>query len=234
MEFVAQHPVEIIIGVCIMLGIVLGIMGAAVIIVMGDKITNIHGSRAGFDIYTNDIVVWSEVVDVIEQIDLDTEKSICKVTIGLTIIDPEKYSMSTESIVVNLKANLPLILAVYENHHTREISSGIDTYIENKVYAVLESVKMWKKHFPELTENEVYRYTCHWIKKLTQNLRKACITKIAYYQSQIERKDISKPLKTILENCLSKNNVYVQRIDELSERSDIAIHSSILLQQKQS
>ena len=225
-SIITNHATAIILGVSIMFGII----GAAVVYVMGNKITSVHMSRTGVAIYSNDIGVWSEIIDEIERIDSNTRKNMCMATSSMMLVDAMSHNLSAESVLVNLKANQPLFHAVYENHHTREIvDGGVDTYIENKTYAVLESVRIWKGKFPEISEGHARHYACLWVKKLTQILQRACSEKIAFYKSQKKRKDMSDPLKAMITERIERNEHYIECINELSERSDIAIHSSVLL-----
>jgi hypothetical protein len=76
------------------------------------------------EIHTNDVSVWSKIVDKIERIDASTCKSIRKATTGLMIIDPDPYNLSAEAMLVIREANQPLVYAAYENHHTRALLAG--------------------------------------------------------------------------------------------------------------
>jgi len=209
-------------------------VGITLIIVLRDKISGVHVSRAGLEIRTNDVPAWSKIVDKIERIDADTAKSIRKATARLMVIDPEKYGMSPESMLVIREANQPLIYAAYENHHTRELKANADVYLADKAHDVLDAVRIWRKHFPGLTDEKCDAFACHWLKKiLLPNLRRACDIKVIYYNSQLKRSNISKTVKEILIGCRDKNLDYIQIIDQLATRPDIGEKSSIFLRLKQ-
>lgn len=198
------------------------------IIVLRDKISGVHVSHAGVEIRTNDVPVWSKIVDRIEQIDSSTCKSIRKATTGLMILDPEKYGMSAEAMLAIREANLPLIYAAYENHHTRELDADADVYLSDKAHDIAAAVRVWKKQFSELTDEKSEAFVYHWLKKiLLPNLRRACTEKVAYYITEIGRNDVSNTVKEILTVCRNKNMDYIQCIDKLATRSDIGEKSSI-------
>ena len=81
-----------------------------------DRITGVTISRTGLQMHTNDVSVWSKIVDKIERIDASTCKSIRKATTRLMIIDPEKYGMSAEVMLMIREANMPLVYAAYFVH----------------------------------------------------------------------------------------------------------------------
>jgi hypothetical protein len=220
---------HVIISLAVMVSAI-SIVAITLLIVLRDKISGVHVSRAGVDIHTNDVSVWSEVVDRIERIDASTCKVIRKATTRLTILDPEKHAMSPETMLVIREANLPLIYAAYENHHTREIESDADTYIADKAQDISEAINIWRKQFPELTDERCHAFACHWLKKiLLPNLRKACGEKTAYYTSQFEQTDVSNTVKTILTSCRNKNLAYIQCIDRLAMSPDITEPSSLFI-----
>jgi hypothetical protein len=229
-EFIEYFIVPITIA-CTVVGSV-GVV--ALVWALKDKLSSIHVSRSTFDIHTNDILVWTETTDEIGRIDAQTRKAVRKATTSLMIIDPETYDTSAEASLVVWKANVPLIYSAYENHHTRELAvdGGAEAYIADKIHDIAESLQILRKQFPKLTDKTIDSYTLFWIRKiLIPNLRRACVEKITHYQSQIKRNDISKPLKFIFENCLTKNEQYILHFDELVERSDIQIQSSIFHKQ---
>jgi hypothetical protein len=195
-----------------------------------DRISGVFVSKTGVQIHTNDVPVWSRIVDRIERIDSNASKSIRKATTRLMILDPDKYGMSAEVMLVNRDTNQPLIFAAYENHHTRElISDSGKTYLADKTHDISESVRIWKKHFPELTDKVAENHVCVWLKSaLLPNLRRACVEKVTYYSKQIDRFDVSKTLKEILVGCRDKNLLYIKCIDALLLRPDIRDSSSII------
>jgi hypothetical protein len=231
-ELISQFivPITIVTSVVGSVGI------ATLIFVLRDKISGVYLSRSSLEIRTNDVPEWSKIVDRIERIDSNTCKTVRKATVGLMVIDPEIYGMSPEAMLVIREANLPLIYATYENHHTRElVSDGGDVYLADKANDILDAVQVWKQRFPELTYERAEAFVCHWFKKiLIPTLRRACMEKVAYYSSLIDGNDVSKTIKTILEGCRQKNLNYIHCIDELSKRSDIAEKSAIFFQTQNS
>ena len=203
------------------------------IIVLRDKISGVHVSRAGVEIRTNDVPAWSKIVDRIEQIDANTAKSIRKATARLMIVDPEKYATSPEAMLVIRDANLPLIYAAYENHHTRELESDATAYLADKAQDISEAVQMGKQFIPELTDERCEAFACHWLKKiLLPNLRKACNEKVLYYTLQLERNHISGTVTAMLIWCRNKNLVYLKCIDQLTTCPDIGAKSSVFIRPK--
>jgi hypothetical protein len=227
-EIISQFIVPITIVAC-----VVGSVGiATLIIVLKDKIAAVHVSRSGLQMHTNDVPVWSGIVDEIKQFDAIAHTSIRRATERLMLIDPEKHGMSIDAMFIILLANQPLLAAAFENHHTREIASdGGDIYLANKTNDILALVKMWKTHFSELTKERIESFVCHWFKEIVSIIvRRTCLEKIAFYSKQIKRGDVSKTIKEILERCRDKNVGYIEDIDRLAERSDIAEKSTIFLQ----
>ena len=209
----------------------LSMVAITLIIVLRDKISNVYVSRTGFEIRTNDVPVWSKIEDKIDRIDSSTCKSIRKATTALEILNIEKNGMSTEAMLINEKANQPLVHAAYENHHTRELDADADAYLADKASDIFKAVRIGKQHFSELTEENSNAFACYWFKKvLLPNLRRACAEKVGYYTSQSERSDISNTIKEMLTVRRKKNEKYIKCIDELATRSDIAEKSSIFYQ----
>ena len=188
-------------------------------------------SRAGFELHMNDLQVWSGIVGELHDKDLETCKSIRKGTTGLKILDSETYGISAETMIVNRKAIEPLICAAYENHHTREITNNKgEVYIANKANEIYESVKIFQKQFPVLTEKMADCFAYHWVQNiLVRNLRKACNEKIELYKNYLNRKDVSKSIKDILSGLLKKNEEYIELIKELSDLSDIKAKTGIFM-----
>jgi len=135
-------------------------------------------------------------------------------------------------MLVNREATQPLIYAAYENHHTRELSAdGGDLYITDKARDIFVAIRVWQKHFPELTADLAECHACQWVKKvLIPNLRKACTEKVAFYSKQSEQNDISKTIKNILVGCRAKNLHYIACIDELAASSALREKSNVFYQ----
>ena len=198
------------------------------IIVLRDKISGIYVSRWSLEIRMNFIMVWSKIVDKIERIDMNTSKSVRKATNRQMILDPEKYGMSTAVMLVIEKANQPLVNAAYENHHTRELEADTAAYLSDKVHDILEGVQIWKKNFPELTDERVEAFAYHWLKTiLLPKLRRACIEKVTYYTSKINGRDVSNGVKEMLTGYRDKNLRYIEMIDKLAACPNVGEKSAI-------
>jgi hypothetical protein len=197
-------------------------IGTAWLFGLKGKISDIVLSRTGLRIHTNSGMVVYELTIKNEPIDSSTQKNMRRATEGLTILPPEKYGTSTEVMLINMKANQPLLYASYENHHTRELrANGSDHYFEDKVSDVLAAVRYWMRKYPELlvlTESHV----CLWTKKvLIPNLRKACDAKLEYYRTLYKRKDIIESLRDEAKEWIAKNEKYIVCIEALADRPDI-------------
>ena len=197
-----------------------------------DRISGVYVSRSSLEIRTNDIPVWKQIAHKIEQIDSNTRKTVRRGTMGLAIIDPALFGKSAEAMLVIRDANFPLFCATHENHHTRELLlDGGDVYLAEKANDIWEAVRDRNETFPGLTFDRAEALVCHWFKKiLIPTLRRACDAKVEYYATQINSRDVSKAIKADLEICRKKNLEYIGRIDELSQRSDIAEKSAIFYQ----
>ena len=107
--------------------------------------------------------------------------------------------------------------------------NGIERYIADKVHDVSIVIQIWRAKFPELTDELIEIHVYRWIKKaVIPNLRRACSEKLNHYHTQLDRDDMSTPLKTIIQRCIKKNKNYLVRIDEMSELSDIQNQSTII------
>ena len=223
-EFFEPH---VIISLAVIVGS-LSTIAITLIVVLRDKISGLHISRSGIEIRTNDTMVWSKIVDKIERIDANTSKSIRKATTRQMMLDPEKYGMSAEAMLVIRDANQPLVNAAYENHHTRELKANADAYISDKAHDIFDAVQIWRKHFPELTGERSKAFACHWLKViLLPNLRRACIEKVAYYSLRLEQGGVSNSVREMLTRCHDKNLEYIKCIDKLANCPTIAEKSSI-------
>ena len=210
----------IIIVVCL-IAVVLG----RIVYYLRDVISDIEFTRLGFTLRVDNSQINTEMFEEINRIDSEDASSMRKATTSITLFDPEKYNTSEKvllALLINREANMPLVYAVYENHHTRAIAveNGVEKYIADKVYDVSASLRVWKKRFPEITDALIEEYVYRWIKKIAVPfLRNACNEKINYYKSLLERKDIRKPLKEKVTALLRKNIYYTKCIDELYQRS---------------
>ena len=186
------------------------------------KISDIVLSRSGLRIHTNSGMVVYEMMGKIDQIDTTTKIAMRKATESLTVLPAEKYGTSMDVMLINLKANSPLLYASYENHITRELrANGADRYIEEKTNEVLMEIRFWAQQYPELpqlTENLV----CLWTKRaLIPNIRRACHDKLEYYRKLHDRTDIIESLRDEAKGWIEKNEKYLECIDKLSKRSDV-------------
>ena len=198
------------------------------------RISRVSISRSGAEIDTCDRSIAAEIRMTIDQIDASARKSIRKSTVGLMILDPDKYDMSTESLLAVQAANLPLIYASYENHHTRALDSeGAGVYISDKSSDVLQAVSPFRRHFPELTNEAIDSYVHRWIKNILIPMQlQACRAKVDFYQSMNKRKDVSKAIKEENNYCIEKNVRYIGNFNELSELSDIRNRTAIFNQKE--
>jgi len=222
MEWIEGH--RVVFGVIVLVGLI--------VYFLRDRITWMSITSKGIEVRTSNEQIWRETIrDEVERIDTNTCRSIRKITTRLAILDPNKYGMSTEVMLVNYEANLPLIFATYENHHTREIAvkDGVDNYITDKKHDVSVAVQIWKEKFPELTDELIETHVYRWIKKgVIPNVQRACYNKLAYYNSQMELKEINKPVKEMMQRCVAKNEHYLDCIKELLTQSDIKAISTII------
>jgi hypothetical protein len=229
-EIIGQFIIPVTIVAC-----VVGSVGiVTLIIVLRDRLSSVHISRSGANIHTNDMSVRDEVVDKIIQIDSDARKSIRKATARLMILDPKNHNLSTDARLVVLTANQPLLSAAHEDYHTREIASdGGDVYLADKTNDIIESVHASREDFPQLTDERCETFVCYWFTKVVSPIiRRACLEKIAFYSSQIKRKDVSKTSVEMLGRLRDKNVGYIACIDALFDREDITRKSTIFLQRE--
>jgi len=210
--------------------------GTALVLGLRHKVTDIFLSRAGLRIHTNSDDVAFEVGGKNERIDSTTRKSIRKGTDRLSLLDHNQYGTNVEIMFINLVARQPLQNAAHENHHTRDLdSNGVEGYIAEKTSEILESICIWKEKFSVLTNELVEGYVCLWIKNaLIPPLRKACLEKIDFYKSLLARNNVSESVKEKIKTWLSKNERYVQHIEELAECSAIKNKSNIITNSKPS
>lgn len=196
------------------------------------RVTGFSISRTGMQVQTDDIPAYSKIVDRIEGIDSYTGKSIRQGTAGLNILDPAKYNMSADVMLINRVAIAPLCAAAYENHHTRELAAdGGKVYIENKALDIFSVIRIWQEKYPEVTHKLSDAFACRWIKiVLIPNLRRSCIEKIEFYKDELNKKHLSQTIRNIVQDCLDKNENYLIKIDELDNLSGIANKSSLFNQ----
>ena len=185
---------------------------------LGARLSHMSYSReGGFQLKTNDRMVLNERRNEIGHIDSYTQKKMRRATMSRTILDPSVYGVTAEVMLVNYRANQPLINAVHENHHTRELADGTaEGYIIDKARDVWEAVRRWEEKIPELTYELCEAYVCSWIKNvLIRALRRASEDKIVFYTRMNRRKDVSKDIKEENEWCIRKNKEHLDRFDKL-------------------
>ena len=228
--FINDHYILILLAMIAVPSLAVSV--ASVVYCLRHRVSRMSVSRDGIEIHTNDIPIWSSIVDKIRDIDSETSKSIRQGTTGLTILMLEKYGVSAEVMLVNSKANEPLTHAAYENHHTRQLAKkGGEVYLTNKANDIFTAVQPWKKQFPALTWELADCFASLWVKKvLVSILQDACEEKIAFYKQQLVRKEVSTTIKDIVKACLEKNEGYLVNIDELANLSNIKTKSNIFLQ----
>ena len=228
--FIKDHYILILLTLIAIPSIAVSV--ASVVYCLRHRVSRMSVSRTGIEIHTNDIPVWSGIVDRIRDIDSDTSKSIRQGTTMLEILALEEYGVSTDVMLVNSKANDPLIYAAYENHHTRQLAkNGGKVYLTNKANDIFTSICPLKKQFPVLTWEFADCFAALWaIQVLIPNLRDACEEKIKFYRKQLTKNDVSKAIKDIVKPCLEKNEGYLKNIDELENISSIKEKSGIFQQ----
>jgi len=219
----------------IVFGIVLGALAGmgvfAFFYFWGGHVSFIEFARAGARIQMNNIPVTFEIIGREKRIDSSARKSMRKLTTGLTILDPKEYGMSEEVMLVNRDAKMPLLYAVYENHHTEELAAkdGIEGYIADKVHDVVAALRTWKQTYPQLTDDLIECYVCRWIKKIVvPNLLRTCFDRIIYYQQLLDRNDVSQPLKEVIAARQIEHRGFIKHIEELSARSGIQDISTVI------
>ena len=193
------------------------------------RVTGFSVSRAGMQVQTDDIPVWSGIVDRIERIDSSTGKSIRQGTTGLMILNPVKYGISAPVMLINRIAIAPLCAAAYENHHTRELAAdGGKVYLSNKAQDIFNVIRIFQKQYHEITDELSDAFACHWVKKvLIPNLKRACTEKIEFYKDELKKAHSSRTIKNIVQGCLEKNENYLIKIDELDDQASLNEKSSI-------
>ena len=81
---------------------------------------------------------------------------------------------------------------------------------------------------PQQKESEYEKKILEAQEKAIPNLRRACSEKLNYYRSQIDRDEMSTPLKTIIQRCIKKNERYLTCIEKLFEHSNFKTISNII------
>jgi hypothetical protein len=183
-----------------------GGFGLACLCGLRGKVSDIVLSRAGLRVHTNSWAVMFEIMSNVDQIDSLYQKAMRKATAGLMLLDIEKYEMSTDVMLINREANMPLMHAVSENHHTSELDSdGVEGYIADKMYDISVAIRAWRKKFPELTDELIEDYVCRWLKRVVlPNLRRACNEKLKSYHSFLNRNNIIESLKGKIRELIKK------------------------------
>ena len=207
----------------------LAAVAITLIIVLRDRLTGVCVSRGGLRFHTNDLAVERKMNNKAERIDSSAKRSIRKQTVSRMILDPETHSVNFEVMFINLSANLPLLHASYENHHTRELATrGAANYITDKAHDIFTEVRRYQERFPELTYNVCEVYACSWVSEvLIPVIRQACYEKISYYKDMSTLTNISKTLLDDITRCIAKNERYLQYIDDLSKQTEIIIQASV-------
>ena len=209
--------------------LVVGIVVMTAMVLFRDKITSIFMSRTGVEVRMNDVAVWCEFTDAIKRIDSAGQNAIARSTIELEIVDPELYDMSDSAMLVNYKANQPLICATYANDHARKIAADCgNAYLADKTNDVAKAIKPHKNKLPGLTYDLADAHVCHWFKEIViPHVRNTCLEKIELYTKLINDSKVNRSLKEIFEDRLRRNNGYIECIDHCNKREDITVKSSI-------
>jgi hypothetical protein len=193
-----------------------------------NKITDLVLSRSGLHVHTNSGKVVFDVMSKCEQYDSEARKNIRKATTRLALLPQgDCKTISGNSILLlNEKANQPLIHAAYENHHTRELDgkdeaaavSAVNAYIEDKAEDIRELIQPMREQFPALTDEDINEHVRRWtVKAVMPNTRKACQDKLAYYHKLYKSSDVIDSLKTEVKEWIDKNERYLENFERLPE-----------------
>jgi hypothetical protein len=211
-----------------------GGFGLACLCGLRGKVSDIVLSRAGLRVHTNSWAVMFEIMSNVDQTGAFYQKAMRKATAGLTLLDIEKYDMSTDAMLINREANILLMHAVTDNHHTSELEpDGIEAYIADKVHDISIAIRVWRKKFPELPNELIEDYVCHWLKTVVlPNIRRACNEELRFYNSLLKKNSIIEALKEKIRELIKKNEGYVENIVKLTERFGNAEKSTIFPKEK--
>jgi hypothetical protein len=211
-----------------------------------NKITDLVLSRSGLHVHTNSGKVVFDVMSKCNQHDSEAQKNIRKATSRLNLLSQGDYeTISGNSVLLlNEKANQPLLYAAYENHHTRELDGKDEEaainaaigYIEDKAEDIKVLIQPLRKHFSGLTDEDINEHVRRWtVKAVIPNTRKACQEKLAYYRKLYNSSDVIDALKAEVKEWIDKNERYLQNFERLPELfgMDESFKSGVINQNKQ-
>jgi hypothetical protein len=226
-EHMTVYLLTLLIAVCIVIG--------WLIYWTHPRITDVSYERGkGLRFHMNSVSEFAKITGRLKDIDSRTARSIRQGTTGLPLLDPIKYGVNAEVMIVNDEAVDPLVYAAYENNHTKELANEngddrdkkYEVYLQNKATDVYNNIKNWKVKFPEITMKLCDGFVYHWtVKVLIPNLLKACNEKIDFYENELERKDLSDTIQSMLNDLLQKNKGYIKCLGVLAELSEFQIKS---------
>lgn len=196
------------------------------------KIEYLAVSRSGgLQIHTNNISVVMDIMGKCMDVDTAAKKAIRKDTFRLNLLSPKDYDQSTDVMLVNEIAKSILTSSAHENHHTRELDmDGAESFVDNKVHDIVESLHDVRHKFPELTDESIAVYVRRWaVKIVAPTIRKACKEKLAFYHKLHDSPGIIESLRREIRRLIAKNDKYVTDFDELPNRLGIIGNSTILL-----
>ena len=199
------------------------------------KIESLTVSRSGgLRIHTNSISVAMGIMGKCVDVDAVAKKTIRKGTARLHLLLPEDQDRSTDVMLVNEIAKSVLTSSAYENHHTRELDmDGAESFIDNKVQDIIESLQDVRQKFPELSDELIAVYVRRWaVKIVAPTVRKACKEKLDFYQELHESSHMIESLRSEIRRLIAKNEKYVKNFDELPKRLGITGHTTIMLPER--
>jgi len=200
------------------------------------------------DIFTDksDLATFLDVQNHIEAIDRVAQQTIYDGLQDIKLIDDSELegddSERVVLYVINSLVFRALTPSVYQNHHGKELvdSGSSDKYIERKKKLVQKMFSGANAGYKQLVANRlngqanfdqaVDSAVCRWIRDdVVPAVRNACEQKIVYYNILKARKDLSCMFKSKTQERIVKNMLYINALNGLSLRSDIALRSRIIL-----
>ena len=191
--------------------------------------------RARIDIASNrsDLDASAEIQNIV---DMHDRKAQAKILDGLQEhgIIPITKNMKTADLLAAQTTNnrifAALLPSVHQNHHTHEISGKCcHTYVDKKVgqvmsaftgrneeYGILAQGLLGSTHLEDAVKDLVVK----WVRDdIIPAIEEACKIKILYYQSLVNRKDVTKAFRHRAQEKLNKNNGYLAKIEEILSES---------------
>jgi len=211
-EFITQHP-ALIMTVAVSLVVVICVAGCVIAYGLWRGMeVNLTKGGLSFSSKTPSAFMHN-VGEHIDKIDRQAKHSLKNATLDLPIPGIEH---SKNSEIVRLKMLLPLLFAVYENHHTRELAErNAPEYVATKVNQILRYVGSPAACSIQDAETLVYQ----WVKKVAITVVNTCKEKIQVYKSYMRGAD--QDTKDVLEYLVKKNEDYIIKAEELDTFSAV-------------